>query len=143
MHNRFLFLAGLLGFIGVLAGTFGAHGLKGVFDPKDGTPAAAGMTAEQRADGKYRLETYETGVRYHLLHAAALLAVAAIAAHRSCKGVTVAGWAFVAGILIFPGSLYILALTGQKWLGMIAPIGGAALMVGWLALLVSGLKAKP
>jgi uncharacterized membrane protein YgdD (TMEM256/DUF423 family) len=144
MNNRFLLLAGLLGFFGVLAGTFGAHGLKGVLDPKpvNGASATAGPSESERAEGRARLETYETGVRYHLIHAVALLALAGIAAGRSCAAVTTAGWAFVLGILVFPGSLYLLALTGQKWLGMIAPIGGAAFMVGWAALLVAGWKGK-
>lgn len=123
MHRRFLILAGLLGFLGVLAGTFGAHGLKGRLDPA-------------------MLETFEVGVRYHLVHAVALLVVASLAGRHPRRSLDVAGWSFVLGILIFSGVLYLLAITGEKKLGMIAPIGGTALMVGWISLLVAGWREK-
>jgi uncharacterized membrane protein YgdD (TMEM256/DUF423 family) len=109
-------LAGL----GVGLGAFGAHGLKSRASPE--------MVA-----------VWETGVRYHLVHALGLLAVAwAIerwpAAHLS-------GWLFVAGTVIFSGSLYVLVLTGQRWLGAITPLGGLAFIAGWLLLAWTALRA--
>ncbi len=119
MHRRFLMLAGLLGFLGVLLGAFGAHGLKGKLS-------------------KEMLETFEVGVRYHLVHAVALLVVASLAGLHPRRSLDVAGWSFVLGILIFSGSLYVLAVSGFTKLGMITPVGGAAFMVGWIALAVAG-----
>jgi uncharacterized membrane protein YgdD (TMEM256/DUF423 family) len=80
------------------------------------------------------LGVFEVGARYHMYHALALLAVA-WAVGRWPGGVTVtAGWLFVAGTLIFSGSLYLLAFTGQRWLGAVSPIGGLAFILGWAAL---------
>jgi uncharacterized membrane protein YgdD (TMEM256/DUF423 family) len=108
----------VLGFLAVALGAFGAHGLKGRLDSL-GTAA-----------------TYQTAVQYHMYHALALLAVGwAAASGRS--GAAVAGWAFLLGTFVFSGSLYALALSGQKWLGAITPIGGVAMLVGWVALAVA------
>jgi len=123
MHRRFLILAGLLGFLGVLAGTFGAHGLKGRIEPA-------------------MIETFEVGVRYHLVHAVALLVVALMAQQKISACMKVAGWGFTIGIIIFSGTLYLLAVTGMKWLGAITPLGGVGFMVGWIALLVAGVREK-
>jgi uncharacterized membrane protein YgdD (TMEM256/DUF423 family) len=106
-------LASALGFLGVALGAFGAHGLR-----------------ERLAPGM--LDVYKTGVLYHLLHSVALLAVA-LGAERVARPRAVAAlWA--AGIVIFSGSLYALALTGVGMLGAITPIGGLLLMAGWVTL---------
>ena len=115
IHPPLFATAAMLGLVGVLAGTFGAHGLKGR------------ITTEL-------LETFEIGVRYNLVHAAALLAVATLAADTSRRIVRVAGWLFVAGIVVFSGTLYALAITGAKWLGMITPFGGVCFILGWVSL---------
>jgi uncharacterized membrane protein YgdD (TMEM256/DUF423 family) len=73
-------------------------------------------------------------VRYQMFHALALLAVAWAATRWPGGAVTTAGWLFVAGTLLFSGSLYVLALSGTRWLGAVAPIGGAAFLAGWLCL---------
>jgi uncharacterized membrane protein YgdD (TMEM256/DUF423 family) len=99
-----LIAAGLLGFTGVALGAFGAHALKD-------TLAANGMTS-----------TWQTAVLYHLIHAVALLAF---------TGWTWVGRCWIAGILLFSGSLYALALGGPKFLGPITPLGGAAFLAGW------------
>lgn len=112
----FLLIAALCGASGVALGAFGAHGLE--------LPAAA-------------LDTWHTAVLYHLLHALALLLVALwlqLGGAAPGGAVTFAGWAFVAGVLCFSGSLYLLALGGPRWLGPVTPIGGVAFIVGWLAL---------
>jgi uncharacterized membrane protein YgdD (TMEM256/DUF423 family) len=106
-------LAGTLGFLGVALGAFGAHGLRDRLAP--------GM-----------LDVYKTGVLYHLLHAVALFAVA-LGAERLARPRAVATL-FTAGVLIFSGSLYALALTGVGTLGAITPIGGLLLMAGWVTL---------
>ena len=80
------------------------------------------------------LATFEVGVRYHLFHSLALLAVAWAASRWPASGAAVAGWFFLAGILIFSGSLYLLALTGVRWWGAITPVGGVAFLIGWLIL---------
>jgi uncharacterized membrane protein YgdD (TMEM256/DUF423 family) len=114
--DRVLFgMGAVLGAIGVAAGAFGAHALR--------TRVAPEMLA-----------VFETGVRYHLVHGLALLAAGWAAARWPGPAVSAAGWLFVAGILLFSGSLYALALSGVRALGLITPIGGAAFILGWIAL---------
>ena len=93
--------------LAVALGAFAAHGLKSRLTPD-------------------MLAVFETGVRYHVYHALALLALGA------ARGPDKAGWCFVAGIAVFSGSLYVLALTGEKRLGMITPIGGLLFIAGWV-----------
>jgi uncharacterized membrane protein YgdD (TMEM256/DUF423 family) len=105
----------LLMVAGVAAGAFAAHGLK----------------ARLSADN---LEIWQTAARYHIYHALALLAVA-YAAHRWSNGLTtLAGWLFIAGIVLFSGSLYILSVSGIKWLGAVTPLGGLCFLAGWVSL---------
>lgn len=113
--RTFLLLGAAFAFLGVALGAFGAHGLRGRVSPDD-------------------LEIFQTGVRYHMYHALALLAVAWIGTRVPGAGVGIAGWLFVAGILVFSGSLYLLVLSGIRWLGAITPLGGLALLAGWLIL---------
>jgi uncharacterized membrane protein YgdD (TMEM256/DUF423 family) len=80
------------------------------------------------------LAVFETGVRYHLIHALALLAVAWATTRWSSLAVHAAGWLFVVGVLLFSGSLYALSLTGVRGLGAITPLGGVAFILGWLLL---------
>lgn len=112
-------LAGLLGFLGVALGAFGAHGLK------------------DRLDDVGR-ELWRTAVLYHLLHALALLVVAL--ARQRFRFATATCWLFAAGVLVFSGTLYGLALGGARWLGAITPAGGAALLAGWLVLGAGGTR---
>jgi uncharacterized membrane protein YgdD (TMEM256/DUF423 family) len=110
-------LGALFGGIAVALGAFGAHALRSRLEPRD-------------------LEIFETGVRYQMYHAVALLA----AAWLLDKGITQAGgaaWGFTVGTLIFSGSLYVMVFTGQRWLGAITPIGGVALIAGWVMLLLA------
>ena len=113
-----------LGGLGVVLGAFGAHGLQARVAPE-------------------QLAVFETGVRYHLIHALGLLAVAWAASRWTGAWVGVAGWLFVAGIVIFSGSLYVLVLTGARWLGAVTPIGGLCLIAGWAVLAVGALRAAP
>jgi len=99
--------------IAVAAGAFGAHALRARLEPR-------------------LLEVFETGARYQMYHALALLFVAWLAERAPGSGaVRLAGWAFVAGTVLFSGSLYLMALTGATWLGAITPLGGVAFLVGW------------
>ena len=107
--------------VGVLLGAFGAHGLQDR------------VTSDM-------LAVYETGVRYHLVHALGLLAVAWAMSRWPNAWTGAAGWLFVAGIAVFSGSLYLLAVTGVRWLGAITPIGGLCLTAGWIALAVGALR---
>lgn len=104
-------IAGIVGALGVALGAFGAHGLKNV------------------VTDAHLLEVWDTGARYHLIHALALLAVAAHPGRPAW-----AGWLFLAGITLFSGSLYGMTLTGARWLGAITPLGGVCFIVGWLVL---------
>jgi uncharacterized membrane protein YgdD (TMEM256/DUF423 family) len=117
VNRTLLTIAGTLGFSAVLLGAFGAHGLRDKIAPP-------------------MLEIYRTGVLYHLVHALAVLAVA-FAADRLRRPRLVAGL-FTAGIAIFSGTLYLLAITGVMKLGAITPIGGLLLMAGWAALIAEG-----
>jgi len=111
----FFSIGAVFGALGVAAGAFGAHGLKGWVSPE-------------------LLAVFETGVRYHLVHALALLAVAWASTRWTSAAIRAAGWLFVAGILVFSGSLYVLTLTGIRALGAITPFGGVAFIGGWLLL---------
>jgi uncharacterized membrane protein YgdD (TMEM256/DUF423 family) len=111
----FVRLGALLGFIGVAAGAFGAHALRGRLEPD-------------------MLQVFETGVRYQLTHALALLAVGLGVNRLSPRPAWAAGWLFVVGTLLFSGSLYALALSGIPAFGAITPFGGLSLLTGWLAL---------
>jgi uncharacterized membrane protein YgdD (TMEM256/DUF423 family) len=115
MDRLFIGLGALSAFLGVAAGAFGAHGLRGTLPPD-------------------LLATFETGVRYHIYHALGLLAVGIIAGQWPGALVNAAGWLFVAGTVLFSGSLYLLSLTGARWLGAITPFGGVAFLIGWLLL---------
>jgi uncharacterized membrane protein YgdD (TMEM256/DUF423 family) len=118
MDKLFFTLGSVFGATGVMLGAFAAHGLKARVEPD-------------------LLAVFETGARYQMVHALALLGVAWAATRWPGGATTVAGWAMVVGILIFSGSLYALALTGTRALGAITPIGGVAFIVGWIALAAS------
>jgi uncharacterized membrane protein YgdD (TMEM256/DUF423 family) len=123
MERTYLFLAGVLGFLGVALGAFGAHGLK--------------RRLEGLPDGEQRLAWWQTGAQYHLIHALAV-GLAAEVASRSPGG-TVAGWLFLGGIVLFSGSLYAMTLTGKRALGAVTPIGGLLFLGGWAALAAAAL----
>ena len=114
MERLFTALGGLFGAVAVSAGAFGAHALRARLEPR-------------------ALETFETATRYQMYHALALFAVAwAIGCHR--RWGTAAGSLLATGTVLFSGSLYGLALSGQRWLGAVTPLGGIALILGWLCL---------
>ena len=121
--QRFILLAGIFGFFGVASGAFGAHALKETLAPD-------------------LLAIFETGSRYCLQHAMVLLATA-LYHHRSPhQWLQRACFGFVVGIVVFSGSLWILALTDTRWLGAITPIGGIGLLFGWFSLIMYSLRAK-
>jgi len=105
---------------------------------------AAGAAAAHLPAGERGAELLRTGALYGMVHAAALIAVTAMAQSRDRLGLalTAAGWSFAVGMLVFSISLFALALTGREWLGMITPFGGAGLLVGWAALAFHGLSRR-
>jgi uncharacterized membrane protein YgdD (TMEM256/DUF423 family) len=114
--TRFFFAAGSISaFLAVVLGAFAAHGLKARLSPD-------------------MLEVFEVGVRYHMYHSLGLFAVGWAVAQWPQSSVGMAGWFFLAGIIIFSGSLYLLGLTGLRWLGAVTPFGGIAFIIGWLLL---------
>lgn len=114
--DRLLYVcAGVAGFLGVALGAFGAHALKATLPPD-------------------MLAVFETGVRYQMYHVFALVAAAWAWARWPHRIFAVAGGLFIAGILLFSGSLYLLAFTGLRALGAITPLGGLAFLAGWLCL---------
>jgi len=114
--------AAIAGFAGVALGAFAAHGLKARLAPE-------------------MLAVFETAVRYQIYHAFALLGAAWGWARWQRREFTLAGALFMAGILLFSGSLYGLALSGPRWLGPVTPVGGLAFLAGWLALGIGALRA--
>ncbi len=105
--------AGFLMAAGIVLGAFGAHALKGSLDPK-------------------MMEVYHTAVFYQLVNAVGLLAVSGIWGRTPSRFAGAAGMAITAGILVFSGSLYLMALSGLRWLGAVTPIGGVLLIGGWI-----------
>jgi uncharacterized membrane protein YgdD (TMEM256/DUF423 family) len=121
MSQFFFFLGSISGGVAVALGAFGAHALK------------ARLTHDL-------LTTFETGVRYQMYHALALLAVALAMTRLPEAGfLNAAGWLLGAGTLLFSGSLYLLCLTQKRWLGAITPFGGLAFIAGWACLAIAAL----
>ena len=112
MTRRFLLPAALFGFVGVGMGAFGAHGLKPLLS-------------------EYQLDIYKTAVNYQMWHALLLGLIASLPEHKLLHW---AGWALIVGIVLFSGSLYLLALSAPRWLGMITPFGGVAFLIAWALL---------
>ena len=120
MQNNFFLIGAVFGFLGVALGAFGAHGLRARLSPE-------------------MLAVFEVGVRYQMYHALALLVLAlAIERRGRSRLLTIAGWSFMTGIVIFSGSLYALAVSGITTFGAITPIGGLAFLMGWLCVALGG-----
>ncbi len=123
MERWFAILGSAFAFLAVALGAFGAHALRERLDPRD-------------------LEIFEVGVRYQMYHALALLAIAVLLGRWAGSLGVWAGWAFVLGILVFSGSLYLLVGTGARAWGAVTPLGGVAFLLGWV-LLVAHLVRIP
>jgi uncharacterized membrane protein YgdD (TMEM256/DUF423 family) len=125
MHRPFLFLAALSALFGVGLGAFGAHGLRHVLiEPQ--------------------MAIYRTGVDYQMWHALGLGLIGVLTERfPHIRPLRWAGWLMLGGIVLFSGSLYLLSLTGARWLGMITPLGGMAFLAAWLLLAVAVLKLPP
>ena len=122
MAKLFITLASLSGMLAVVFGAFGAHALKGRLDD-------------------YALGVFDTAVQYHFNHSLALLAVGLLALGQpQTTLLKSSGWLFTIGIVVFSGSLYLLSLTGIRWLGAITPVGGLAFIGGWACLAAIGWK---
>lgn len=127
MKNKWLFIAGLSGFLCVAIGAFAAHGLSNILEPKE-------------------LAWIETGVKYQMFHTIAILAISILQLCREAlvtnkmANFATATWAY--GILLFSGSLYALALGASKFLVWVTPIGGTLFLIGWLCLAYCGFKSK-
>ncbi len=115
MDRLFFALAAISSFIAIAAGAFGAHALKPRLSPE-------------------MLAIFETGVRYHMYHALAMIAVAWAYSRWPHSMIISSGWLFVIGTVLFSGSLYILSITGMRWWGAITPLGGLAFLIGWACL---------
>lgn len=118
MNRLFFALGSILACLGVAAGAFGAHALRSRLAPD-------------------RLQTFDLAVRYQLYHAFALLAAAWAGGRWPGRTVEAAGWVFLGGVVVFSGSLYLLAITDRRRWGAVTPIGGIALIAGWILLAVA------
>jgi uncharacterized membrane protein YgdD (TMEM256/DUF423 family) len=123
MSSAWFATGAVLAAVGVGLGAFGAHGLRERVAPD-------------------LLPVWETAVRYHLVHALGLFAVAWATDRWPGPWASMAGWLFLAGTGLFAGSLYLLVLTGQRWLGAVTPLGGVAFIAGWLALAWAALRGR-
>lgn len=121
-ERLFFAIGAMSAFIAVAAGAFGAHGLKARLAPE-------------------MLTVFEVASRYQMYHALGLMACAWALGKWPGTLATAAGWLFVAGTLVFSGSLYLLSLTGVRWLGAITPIGGLGFLAGWLCLAAAALRS--
>ena len=120
--STFLVIGAVLGFFGVALGAFAAHGLRKRF-------------------GEYEIGVFQTGVQYQMYHAFALFGTGLWLNFHGAQGMlSLAGWMFLAGVILFSGSLYLLALTGVRKLGAITPIGGLAFLTGWALLFIAALQ---
>jgi uncharacterized membrane protein YgdD (TMEM256/DUF423 family) len=121
MDKGFALAGSISAFIAVAAGAFGAHALRARLAPD-------------------LLAIFETATRYQMYHALALFVVAIAAARWPDSTARLAGWLFIAGMLLFSGSLYALALTGTRWLGAITPLGGLCFLAGWAVLAYAAMR---
>jgi uncharacterized membrane protein YgdD (TMEM256/DUF423 family) len=121
MERAWLALGAAFGLLGVLAGAAGAHALESTLEPD-------------------ALDTFEMAARFQMYHALALLAVGLLAGRWQSALVNAAGWLFTLGVLLFSGSLHILALTDVGVFGAIAPVGGVCLMAGWVSLVAGAIR---
>jgi uncharacterized membrane protein YgdD (TMEM256/DUF423 family) len=126
MERIFLFTSGVLGFLGVALGAFGAHALRDYL--------------EKLPDGVKRAEWWETASRYHLINTVAIGLAAYVAWRAPGSMSTAAGFCFAGGVLVFSGSLYAMTLTGMRFLGAITPLGGILMMAGWVALAIAAAR---
>lgn len=124
MTRTFFLLGSLSAFLAVAAGAFGAHALEARLAPE-------------------RLDTFQLAARYQMYHALALLAVAWACTRWPGGASTWAGWLFVAGTVVFCGTVYALGLGGPRWLGAITPLGGLSFLVGWLLLAWAAFSGEP
>jgi uncharacterized membrane protein YgdD (TMEM256/DUF423 family) len=120
VDRTFLLIAALAGLLSVAFGAFGAHALRSRLSPD-------------------MLAVFETGVRYQMYHALAIFAVGLLLARMDGWLIRTAAWCFTAGIVLFSGSLYALALSGVSALGAITPIGGILFLAGWACLVIAAL----
>jgi uncharacterized membrane protein YgdD (TMEM256/DUF423 family) len=123
MKFNWFAVGAIAGAIGVALGAFGAHALK------------TRVTEEL-------LSVFEIGVRYQMYHALALFAVAWAAGRWPGSWVNASGWLFTVGIIIFSGSLYLMTISGARWLGAVTPLGGLCFILGWMALAVAALRGS-
>jgi uncharacterized membrane protein YgdD (TMEM256/DUF423 family) len=128
MERTLFATAGLLGFLAVALGAFGAHGLQKL------------LAGVEEADK--RLDWWRTASTYHLAHALAVVAAAWLAGKGTGGAAPAAGGSFVGGVVLFSGSLYVMALGGPRWLGAVTPIGGLLFLAGWSAVVVAALRMR-
>lgn len=114
-------ITAILGFLGVALGAFGSHGLRGIVGPE-------------------QLSVWQTAVQYQMFHVLVLLSIVIAGSRSASSLLSISGWLFAGGVVVFSGSLYALVLTGIKPLGMITPFGGTLLLIGWLVLLFALIK---
>lgn len=122
MLKIFIVLGSLNAFLSVVLGAFGAHGLKNKLSPE-------------------MLAIYQTGVQYHMYHAIGLILIGMLAYWLDPSTLNWAGWSLLIGIILFSGSLYVLSISGIKWLGAITPLGGLAFLIGWLLIVIAAFRA--
>lgn len=125
MKSPWLTLGAIFGGLAVAMGAFAAHALK-----------------EQWAGAPERLNWVETGAKYEMYHSLALIGIGLLAGHASRWATNIAGAGFTLGIILFSGSLYLLAFTETRWLGMITPIGGVSILIGWAGFAIAGWQAS-
>lgn len=119
MNRKFLLIGAVSGFLAVALGAFGAHGLK------------SHVSAEM-------LAVWQTGVQYQMFHTLALLAVSLLGGRVADRWLNLSGWMMVLGIVLFSGSLYLMTLSGVRWLGVITPFGGLSFLAAWFCLFMAG-----
>lgn len=122
MLKLFIVLGAVNAFLCVVLGAFGAHGLK------------KKLSAEM-------MDIFQTGVQYHMYHALGLILIGILAQWMAPSTLNWAGWSMLVGIFLFSGSLYVLSISGIKWLGAITPLGGLAFLIGWLMIVIAAIRA--
>lgn len=141
--RRWIVTGAALAGLAVVTGAFAAHGLDEPLIKRYQDLPAKTVAGQQFAAPYKYLQDFKTAAEYQMYHALGLLAVGLLSLRGRRTSLEVAGWAFLIGIVLFSGSLYVLVMTGKLWMGAITPFGGTAFIIGWAALLLGARTLVP
>ena len=138
--RRWITIGAILGGLGVVLGAFGAHGIPKILVAKYANAEPRQLAGMEIPTSYKYLQDFNTAAEYQMYHALALIGVGLLGRAESRRSLQFAGWSFLTGVVLFSGSLYVLALSGLRWMGAITPFGGLAFIAGWISMAVAACR---